>query len=80
MVLQKIWDMGLEQIVVQTVVMMTGDVTTRVQDELCRPRSEALFAIHRQSTDVSVARWKDLLDAIREIAGTAVGVLLGRRK
>src|SRR5271166_4857386 len=31
-VLQKIWDIGLEQIVVQTIVHVTGDVTTRVQD------------------------------------------------
>ncbi len=79
-VLQKVWDIGLEQIVVQTIVHVTGDVTTRVQDTLRSKGSDALFAIHRQSIDLSVARWKDLLDAVREIAGTAVGVLLGRGK
>ena len=77
--LQKIWDIGLEQIVAQTIVHVTGDVTTRVQKALAGPGSEILLTIHRQSIDVSVARWKDLLDAVREIAGTAVGVLLGRK-
>jgi hypothetical protein len=75
--LQKMWDIGIEEIVAQTVVHVTGDVTTRVQDALRRPGSETLFAIHRQSIDVSVACWKYLLDAVREIAGTAVRVLLG---
>ncbi len=78
--LQKMWDIGLEQIMVQTIVHVTGDITTRVQEALRNPGSEPLFTIHRQSIDVSVARWKDLLDAVKEIAGAAVGVLLGAGK
>jgi hypothetical protein len=62
---------------VQTIVHVTGDITTRVQEALRNPGSETLFTIHRQSIDVSVARWKDLLDAVKEIAGAAIGVLLG---
>lgn len=77
--LQKIWDIGVEQIVAQTVVYVSGDITTRVQEALRNPGSEALFAIHRQSIDVSVACWRYLLDAVREIAGTAIRDLLGRR-
>ena len=47
-----------------------------VQSALGRPGSEALFAIHRNSIDVSVACWHYLLDIIREIAGATVRVLL----
>jgi hypothetical protein len=75
--LQKIWDIGVEEIVAQTIVHVTGDVTTRVQEALRGPGSETLFAIHRQSIDVSINSWKALLDAVREIAGAAVRVLLG---
>jgi hypothetical protein len=75
--LQKIWDIGVEEIVAQTIVHVTGDVTTRVQDALRGQGSETLFAIHRQSIDVSITSWKSLLDAVREIAGAAVRVLLG---
>ena len=75
--LQKIWDIGVEEIVAQTVVHVTGDVTTRVQEALRNPGSETVFAIHRQSIDVSVACWKYLLDAVREIAGAAIRVVLG---
>jgi hypothetical protein len=74
--LQKIWDIGVEEIVAQTVVHVTGDVTTRVQEALRGPGSEPIFAIHRQSIDVSINSWKALLDAVREIAGAAVRVLL----
>lgn len=76
--LQKIWDIGVEEIVAQTIVRVTGDVTTRVQEALTRPGSEPLFAIHRQTIDVSVACWHYLLDVVRQLAGTAVGALLGR--
>ncbi len=78
--LQKMWDIGVEQIIAQTVVHVTGDVTTRVQEAMRSPGSEPLFSIHRQSIDVSVARWKDLLDAVKEIAGAAISVLLGGGK
>jgi len=78
--LQKIWDIGLEEIIAQTVVHVTGDVTTRVREALFGAGSEAIFSIHRQSIDVSVNCWKSLLDAVREIAGTAVGALLGGRR
>jgi hypothetical protein len=77
--LQKIWDIGTEQIAMQTIVLMTGDVTTRLQQALTGPRAELLFGIHRQSVEVSVGRWKVLLDAVVEVAKGAFGTLLGRR-
>jgi len=76
--LQKMWDIGVEEIVAQTLVHVTGDITTRVREPLGQPGSEKLFTIHRQSIDVSVACWHYLLDVIREIAGATVRVLLGR--
>ena len=78
--LQKIWDLGLEQIVAQTIVHVTGDLTTRVQNALLAPGSETLLLIHRQSVDVSVNCWKSLLRVVSEIAGTAIRTLLGGRR
>jgi hypothetical protein len=75
--LQKIWDIGVEEIVAQTMVFVNGAITTRVQQALRGAGSETLFSIHRQSIDVSVACWRYLLDAVKEIAGDAVRVLLG---
>ncbi len=76
--LQKMWDIGTEEIVAQTVVHLSGDVTARVRASLVGPGSENLFAIHRQSIDVSIKSWQYLLDAVREIAGATVRVLLGQ--
>jgi len=78
--LQKIWDIGVEIIVAQTLVHVTGDITTRVQEALATPGSSPLFAIHRQSIDVSVGCWQYLLTALKEIAGDAISALLGVRK
>lgn len=74
--LQKIWDISTEQIVAQTLVHVTGDVTTRVQQALVG--NDAAIAIHRQSVDVSVGCWRYLLDTVKEIAGAAVNTLLRR--
>lgn len=76
--LQKFWDIGVEEIVAQTIVFVTGDITTRIQEAFRHPGAETLFSVHRQSVDVSVACWHYLLDVVREIAGTAVRGLLGR--
>lgn len=76
--LQKIWDIGTEEIMAQTVVFVNGNVTTRVQQSLLRPELQQLFGIHRQAVDVSVSCWHYLLDAVRELAGTTVRALLGR--
>jgi hypothetical protein len=77
--LQKIWDIGTEQIVAQTIVYVNGAITTRVQQALRAAGPDALFSIHRQSIDVSVSCWRYLLDAVKEIAGDAVRSLLGRK-
>jgi hypothetical protein len=74
--LQKIWDIGIEEIVAQTIVFVNGAITTRVQQALRGPGSETLFSIHRQSIDVSVSCWRYMLDAVKEIAGDAVRTLL----
>ena len=78
--IQKIWDIGVETIVAQTIVRITGDVTTRVQHALTQPGAETLFAIHRQTVDTSISSWRDLLRVVSDIAGAAIGTLLGGRR
>ena len=75
---QKMWDIGVEVIVAQTIVRVTGDVTTRVQHALTQPGSEAVFAIHRQAVDTSISCWRDVVRVVSDIAGAALGTLLGR--
>ena len=75
---RKIWEIGTEQIVAQTVVQLNGDVLTRVQEWVREPGAETLFAVHRQSIDIAVASWRHLLDVVAEVAGSAVNTLLRR--
>jgi hypothetical protein len=75
---RKIWDIGTEQIVAQTVIQLNGDVLTRVQEWVREPGAETLFAVHRQSIDIAVASWRHLLDVVAEVAGSAVSTLIRR--
>lgn len=77
--LQKIWDIGTDEIVAQTIVFVSGDVTTRVQRSLGLLPSEWLLTIHRQSIDISISRWRDLLDTVKELAGGALHLLMPGR-
>lgn len=77
--LRKIWEIGTEQVVAQTVIHIDGDVITRIQDWVRQPGGEVVFAIHRQGIDVAVGSWRSLIDVIGQVAGGAVGGLFGKR-
>ena len=66
--LRKIWEIGLETIVMQTVVQIDGDVVTRVDPDQLTRESALLLEIHNRSIGVSVGYWKELV----QLAATLV--------
>lgn len=63
-VVRKIWEVGLEDIALQTVMQIDGDIVTRVDPAYMA--DERLMTIHREGVSASQALWKDLVDiAIR---------------
>jgi hypothetical protein len=62
--IQKIWEIGLEEIVMQTVVQIDGDVTTRVVPRYASSDHHFLYQIHRDSVSVSMRYWKDLVKVL----------------
>ena len=77
--IRKIWDVGVEKVIMQTVVQIDGDVITRIQAGLDDAVRERLLEIHNRGVDTGLTHWKSLLDVVKEIAGTLVDLFMPSR-
>jgi hypothetical protein len=68
--LRKIWEIGAEEIVMQTVIHIDGDVMTRVQPD--KVGDAELCAIHDASVATSVKLWQGLVSTLRVLAENVV--------
>jgi hypothetical protein len=69
---RKIWEVGVERIVAQTVIQIDGDVITRIQEGLSDQQVQTLMQVQRSGIDTGVRYWSTLLDiAERLIDGLA---------
>jgi len=60
--LRKVWDMGTEIIVAQTIITLDGDVTMRVRPSaLAEPR---LLDVHKQQVGAAMTFWRGLVDVL----------------
>ena len=70
--IRKIWEIGAEHIVAQTVIQIDGDVITRIQDGLSDQQIQSVMLLQKSGVDTGVGYWKTLLDvAERLIDGLA---------
>lgn len=76
--IRKIWEVGTETVVAQTVIQVDGDVTTRVQDWVLKPEGSPLYAIHRDGIATAMKSWENLVDVVSKIAGTTASSLFKR--
>lgn len=61
--IQKIWEIGTDNIVLQTTISIGGDVLTRIHADYTTPAAQSLWQLHQQSVDASSSSWKDLIDS-----------------
>lgn len=69
----KFWEIGTEEVQSQTVISLTGDVTTRVIPRLTRPEAGPVVALHRQQVDVALSCWKSLAEAAMSLIQLVFG-------
>jgi len=74
--IRKVWEVGVEEIALQTVIQLDGDVVTRVMPKYATSRSEALHKIHEQSVSVSMKSWQELIGVVKDFFGTIVKIFL----
>lgn len=75
---RKIWDMGVESVLMQTIIQIDGDVITRIQAGMEAAKQERMLNVHRCGIDVSLKHWQTFFDIIKQIAGSLTALFLPR--
>lgn len=76
--LRKIWELGTDQIIAQTVVHVDGDTVTRFQRDIEDSKRSYYFEIHNRSVQTAVSQWKTLFEAFSALAGHMANLIFGR--
>ncbi|MEY3219102.1 MAG: hypothetical protein RIT27_459 [Pseudomonadota bacterium] len=66
--IRKVWEIGTEQVVLQTVIHADGDITTRISERLLENPNQILFQIHHESVQGAVGFWTNLVETIGKMA------------
>jgi hypothetical protein len=70
-IIRKAWELGLEEIKMQTIVQLDGDVITRMTPDVAQAGG-ALPSIHQKGVDAAIGIWRLLVDVIEGIARIVV--------
>lgn len=69
MVLRKAWEIGTEEVVLQTSVTLDGDVISRIRPDFATPERRGFLEAHQRGVDTSIAFWKALVGVVRTMFG-----------
>jgi len=69
--LRKIWEIGTETVVMQTVLWIDGDATQRIHPGFADTAHQQLLAIHSASVSMSLSYWKSVGDLIVNVFSSA---------
>lgn len=70
--IRKIWDVGTETVLMQTVAQLDGDVITRVQRGRESAANQAIHELHRQAVGNALAHWQFLVRTVSEFLTESV--------
>lgn len=68
--IRKIWEMGLEEIAMQTIIQLDGDVITRIQPQYAVMADKTLHELHSQGVSTSLRYWRELINILKSFAQT----------
>ena len=71
--LRKIWEIGTDAVVMQTVIQIDGDVISRIQSGREDAETRMLNEIHRSAVEVSFKHWTFLVQLAENFVGSVLG-------
>ncbi|MFP4031601.1 MAG: hypothetical protein ACLFTV_08580 [Desulfococcaceae bacterium] len=74
--IRKIWEMGLEEIAMQTIIQIDGDMVTRIQPRYAAGERQMIHEIHERSVATALELWGNLIGIVKIFFGE----VSGRRK
>ncbi|MFZ5891742.1 MAG: hypothetical protein ACOY0T_11865 [Myxococcota bacterium] len=69
LMLRKAWEVGTEEVVLQTSVYLDGDVVSRIRPDYALPDKQGFLDAHQRGVNTSIAFWKGLVDVVRSMFG-----------
>lgn len=70
--LRKVWEIGVETVVMQTVVQLDGDVVTRIQTGRETVANKAIHDLQRESVESAMSHWHFLGKTVAEFLSTTL--------
>ena len=62
-VLRKAWEIGTDEVIMQTTISVDGDVVFRADSRYTSEAHQALFDLHDRSCASAMRTWKDVVGA-----------------
>ena len=76
--LRKMWDIATDEIVLQTVLQLDGDVMNRIKLGLDLEANAPLLKAHKEIMDLGIKNWQKMFALALELLGGIFKALLGR--
>jgi hypothetical protein len=75
--IRKIWDIGVDSIVFQTVQQLDGDVIFRVRRSVDLSKRQALLEAHQQACNVAMSYWRTMFELIAALISGLANRIFG---
>ncbi len=75
--IRKVWEISVEQIAMQTVIQLDGDVVTRICRTYAGDEHHHLWNAHMDSTKVAMNSWQYLVETVGKFLTSAASLLRG---
>lgn len=72
LILRKAWEIGTEEVVLQTSVYLDGDVVSRLRPDYAAPEKNGFLQAHQRAVDTSITFWRALVDVVRSMFGRSL--------
>jgi hypothetical protein len=70
--LRKVWEIGVETVIMQTVVQLDGDVVTRIQQGWETAQNKPIHDMHQDAVGNSTQQWQFLAQTVTQFLSSAL--------
>ena len=77
--IRKIWELGVDRIVLQSMLQLDGDIVFRADKSLDLKAREALVKAHREFVELGVNHWRAMFELLANLMGSVFNRLLPGR-
>ena len=75
---RKIWEIGTERVLMQTVVQLDGDIVTRIQIGRETAKDKALHDMHKELVNLAIGNWQFMVQTLTNLIKSGLGSLFKR--